>query len=163
MCCGACSPRASPSRDLIRILEAITDQAATAKDPDSLLEAARIALGPSIASMHATEGMLPAITLEPALEQVLAAGLQVGERGRVFTTGPDELEPLLASLDALANQAEAAGKSPVVVCSSRIRPALRRLIKARLPRLDVLGAAEIASHVVIETIGVIRRAQTAAV
>jgi flagellar biosynthesis protein FlhA len=152
-----------PVRDLIRILEAITDQAATAKDPDSLLEAARIALGPSIASMHATEGMLPAITLEPALEQVLAAGLQVGERGRVFTTGPDELEPLLASLDALANQAEAAGKSPVVVCSSRIRPALRRLIKARLPRLDVLGAAEIASHVVIETIGVIRRAQTAAV
>ncbi|HUZ21467.1 MAG TPA: flagellar biosynthesis protein FlhA [Acidimicrobiales bacterium] len=152
-----------PVRDLIRILEAVTDQAASTKDQDSLLEAARIALGPSIASMHAVEGVLPAITLEPALEQLLSAGLQVGERGRVFTAGPDELEPLLASLDALANQAEAVGKSPVVVCSSRIRPALRRLIRARLPRLDVLGAAEIASHVVIETIGVVRRAQTATV
>ena len=36
-----------PVKDLVRIIEAITDQAATAsKDADSLLEAARIALAP---------------------------------------------------------------------------------------------------------------------
>ena len=72
-----------PVKDLVRIIEAITDQAATAsKDPDSLLEAARIALAPQIAAMFAKGGTADVITLEPALEQSLAASLQLSERGR---------------------------------------------------------------------------------
>ncbi|MCU1492026.1 MAG: flagellar biosynthesis protein FlhA [Acidimicrobiaceae bacterium] len=152
-----------PVRDLVRILEAVTDQAASAKDPDSLLEAARIALGPAIAALHATDGTLSAITLEPGLEQQLAAALQVGERGRIIASGAEDLEAVVSSLEQLATHAEAQGKVPVLVCSSRLRPALRRLVRARLPRLDVLGAAEIASQVLIETIGVVHRAQPATV
>jgi flagellar biosynthesis protein FlhA len=152
-----------PVRDLVRIIEAITDQAQSAKDPDSLLEAARVALGPLIAEMHARDGRISAITLEPALEQALASQLQLGDRGRVLASSPDELESLISSLSSYASSAESANKRPVVVCSSRLRPALRRLIHARLPRLDVLGAAEIASQVVIENIGVVRRAEVATV
>ncbi|HTW98897.1 MAG TPA: flagellar biosynthesis protein FlhA [Acidimicrobiales bacterium] len=152
-----------PVRDLVRILEAITDQAAISKDPDSLLEAARIALGPSIASMEANAGVISAITLDPSLEQQLVSSLQVGERGRFVVAPPDELEHLVTSVETMASASEAAGKRPVLVCSSRLRPALRRLLRSRLPRLDVIGAAEISSHVLVETIGVVRRAQPAAV
>ncbi len=150
-------------RDLVRILEAVTDQASSAKDPDSLLEAARIALGPSIADLHANDGVLSAITLDPGLEQQLVSALQLGERGRFVVAAPDELEHIVASIETMAQAAEAAGKAPVVICSGRLRPALRRLLHSRLPRLDVLGAAEISSHVLVETIGVVRRAQPAAV
>jgi flagellar biosynthesis protein FlhA len=147
-----------PVRDLVRILEAITDQAGSSKDPDSLLEAARIALGPSIAAMHASGGVISALTLDPTLEQQLVASMQLGERGRFVVASPDELENLVASLETMAQASEAAGKHPVVVCSSRLRPALRRLLRSRLARLDVLGAAEISAHVLVETIGVVKRA-----
>ncbi len=152
-----------PVRDLVRIVEAVTDQAATSKDPDSLLEAARIALGPSIAALHASDGVLAALTLDPSLEQQLVGSMQTGERGRFVVAPPDELEHIIASLETMAQASEAAGKHPVVVCSSRLRPALRRLIRSRLARLDVLGAAEISSHVMVETIGVVRRVPAPAI
>lgn len=152
-----------PVRDLVRIVEAVTDQAQTQKDSDSLLEAARIALGSGIASLHARNGVIAAITIDPALEQSLAQTLAIGERGRVLAAAPAELEAFVTNAERIANEAELTGKHPVIVCSSRIRAAVRRLIRARIPHLVVLGAAEIAPHVAIETIGVIDRAQPVAV
>ena len=152
-------------KDLVRIIEAITDQAATpSKDPDSLLEAARIALAPQIAAMYANEGTIDVITLEPMLEQSLAASLQSSERGRQLGNSGEELESLISSLADVVRAAEASGKHPVLVCSSKVRPAIRRLIRARLPQTAVLAAPEISSNARINTIGVVRRAyQTAAI
>jgi flagellar biosynthesis protein FlhA len=151
-------------KDLVRIVEAITDQAATpSKDPDSLLEAARIALAPQIAAMYANDGTIDVVTLEPMLEQSLATGLQSSERGRQLGNSGEELENLIASLSEVVRQAEASGKHPVLVCSSKVRPAIRRLIRARLPQTAVVAAPEISSNARINTIGVVRRAyQTAA-
>ena len=153
-----------PVKDLVRIIEAITDQAATAsKDPDSLLEAARIALAPQIAAMFAKGGTADVITLEPALEQSLASSLQLSERGRQLGNSSEELEHLVSSLASVVTEAEAAGKQPVLVCSSKVRPAIRRLIKARLPHTAVVAAPEISSNARISTIGVVRRVQAVAI
>jgi flagellar biosynthesis protein FlhA len=153
-----------PVKDLVRIIEAITDQATTAsKDPDSLLEAARIALAPQIAAMFSTNGTADVIILEPALEQSLAASLQLSERGRQLGSSAEELENLVTSLAAVVSEAEAAGKQPVLVCSSKVRPAIRRLIQARLPHTAVVAAPEISSNARISTIGVVRRVQAAAI
>jgi flagellar biosynthesis protein FlhA len=153
-----------PVKDLVRIIEAITDQAATAsKDPDSLLEAARIALAPQIAAMFAKSGTAEVITLEPALEQSLATSLQLSERGRQLGNSSEELEHLVSSLASVVTEAEAAGKQPVLVCSSKVRPAIRRLIKARLPHTAVVAAPEISSNARISTIGVVRRVQAVAI
>jgi flagellar biosynthesis protein FlhA len=151
-------------KDLVRIVEAITDQAATpSKDPDSLLEAARIALAPQIAAMYANDGTIDVVTLEPMLEQSLATSLQSSERGRQLGNSGEELESLISSLSEVVRQAEASGKHPVLVCSSKVRPAIRRLIRARLPQTAVVAAPEISSNARINTIGVVRRAyQTAA-
>jgi flagellar biosynthesis protein FlhA len=153
-----------PVKDLVRIIEAITDQATTAsKDPDSLLEAARIALAPQIAAMFSKNGTADVIVLEPALEQSLAASLQLSERGRQLGSSAEELENLVTSLAAVVSEAETAGKQPVLVCSSKVRPAIRRLIQARLPHTAVVAAPEISSNARISTIGVVRRVQAAAI
>jgi len=147
-----------PVKDLVRIIEAITDQAATpSRDPDSLLEAARIALAPQIASIYERDGTVDVVTLEPALEQSLGASLSVAERGRFLGNPADELEHLVNHLVQIVGRAESAGKHPIVVCSSRIRPALRRLVKARLPQVAIIAAPEIASYARINTIGVVPR------
>jgi flagellar biosynthesis protein FlhA len=145
-----------PVKDLVRIIEAITDQAATpSRDVDSLLEAARIALAPQIAAMYEHQGTVDAVTLEPALEQSLGASLQVAERGRFLGNPASELEHLVNGLAHVVGRAESAGKNPILVCSSRVRPALRRLVKARLPHLAIVAAPEIAAYARINTIGVV--------
>ena len=45
------------------------------------------------------------------------------------------------------------GRDPIVLCSSRIRLALRRLLERRLPNITVLSFAEITPQVNVEAIG----------
>jgi flagellar biosynthesis protein FlhA len=81
--------------------------------------------------------------------------LQVAERGRFLGNPASELEHLVNGLAHVVGRAESAGKNPILVCSSRVRPALRRLVKARLPHLAIVAAPEIAAYARINTIGVV--------
>jgi len=145
-----------PVKDLVRIIEAVTDQAVTQiRDLDSLTEAARMALAPQITALCAHNSVVNAIVLEPALEQDLASHIQITEHGRYLGNSAEDLEHIIASIQSSYTSAETLGKSPVLICSSYIRPALRRLIRTRLANLQVISAAEVAQNAKINTIGVI--------
>ena len=49
--------------------------------------------------------------------------------------------------------AESRGSTPVVLCATRMRPALRRMLKPSLPRLPVVAAAEVVPSLRLETVG----------
>lgn len=144
-----------PIRDLVRIVEALTEQArGQQKDIDSLAESARVALGATIVSMYEDQGVLPVITLSPLLEQGLQAALRVGERGKRSLGIPaNEAEAIVREIARLRNESDINGFSPVVLCSSRLRPALRRLLKPSLPHLGVIGATEVGQSIKITTVG----------
>jgi flagellar biosynthesis protein FlhA len=114
-----------------------------------------MALGPQITSLCTQNSIVNAIVLEPALEQDLASHIQITEHGRYLGNSAEDLERVITSVQNTYMSAEAAGKSPVLVCSSYIRPALRRLIHTRLVNLKVISAAEVAANAKISTIGVI--------
>jgi len=142
-------------RDLTRIVEALTEQArGQHKDADSLLEAARLALGSTIGSMNARDGVLWVITFSPVLEQGLLGVLRTGDRGRQNLGIPaNEAEAIVREVGRLLRDAEAQGHSPVVLCATRLRCALRRLLKPSLPRLAVIGAGEVGVTIKIATAG----------
>ena len=143
-----------PVRDLVRILEALTEQARTQqKDTDSLLEAARIALSSTIASLYSVDDVLAVITLAPSLEQNLLASLRLGERGRTVVIDATLAESIVRQVGQIVIESEAQGRSPVLLCASRLRPAIRRLLLPSLPRLTVLGAGEVVTSTRLETIG----------
>ena len=143
-----------PVRDLVRILESLTEQARSPqKDTDSLLEAARIALGSTIGSLHAVDDVLAVITLAPSLEQLLLASLRLGERGRTVVIDATLAESIVRQAGQIVIEAEAQDRSPVLLCATRLRPALRRLLRPSLPRLAVLGAGEVVTSMRLETIG----------
>ncbi len=143
-----------PVRDLVRIVEAVTEQARTPqKDADCLLEAARITLGSTIGSLYSPQGSLPAITLAPPLEHSLIAAMQTGDRGRTLSISASSAGSVVRQLASLTHEAETRGTVPVVLCSTRLRPALRRLLRPSLPRLAVVGAGEIGAATPVETIG----------
>ena len=143
-----------PVRDLVRIVESMTEQARTQqKDGDSLLEAARIALGPTIGSLFAVDGAIPIITMAPSLEQGLIASLRAGDRGRTLGIEAGVAESLVRQVARVIQQAESTGVTPVLLCATRLRMALRRLLKPSLPRLAIVGAGEIGAAMSLETVG----------
>ncbi|MEW1955592.1 flagellar biosynthesis protein FlhA [Terrabacter sp. NPDC080008] len=146
-----------PINDLTRIYEALTLRAKVATDPESLVEAARAALGPALVARFATQGHLPVITIEPGLEQGLVQDLRPAEGGTQLVVDPTRLDAVLASLSSAVAAAESSGKSAVLVCAPVLRPAMRRLLPPAPRGVPVLSYAEVTSaDVTIETVGVVR-------
>ena len=144
-----------PVRDLVRIIEAVTERARVSKEPEPMLEAARVALGPAITAMYAKNGSLPVITFDAGLERALADAIRPGDEGSVLTIDPSLAEGLVNEVQSLALQAEQTGREPVLVCTTRLRPAIRRLLAAAVPRLGVLSVNELGPQVKLDRIGVV--------
>jgi len=142
-------------RDLVRIVEAVTERGRLSREPEALLEAARQAIGPAITAEYAQGGTVAAITLDAAFERHLLETVRAGEGGSVLAVDPGLAEGLIREVQALVNTAEQAGRDPVVVCASRLRPALHRLLATGAPRLGILSINELGPNVKIERIGVV--------
>ncbi|MFI7585889.1 flagellar biosynthesis protein FlhA [Spongisporangium articulatum] len=140
-------------RDLARVLEGVGQRARTTTDPDALLEAARASLGPALTQAYVRDGVLRAITLEPAVESQLAEALRAGEQGVVIALDPVTAQRLVSDIAALMTASEQRGELPVVLVSGPLRLPLRRLLKGSLPQLPVIGFAEASGLHQIETVG----------
>ena len=152
-----------PIRDLVRIVEAVTERSGQAKDTESLVEGARQALGPTITSLYAKDKRLPVLVLDASLEQQLADSLRPGEDGSVIAIDPAMAEALVVQVANAAQAAEREGASPVLLCTGRLRPALRRLVRAAAPRLPVMSVNELGPYVRPDKIGVVTLAVPATV
>jgi flagellar biosynthesis protein FlhA len=148
-----------PINDLPRIYEALTLRGKTVTDPESLIEAARAALGPALAARHLYEGRLNIIMIDPGLEQSMLEGLRPGEQGTQILMDAQRIEAVLGSLREAVGAAEREGISAVLVCAPALRPAIRKLVSAQSGGLPVLSYQEAtAANVQIETVGVVRSA-----
>ncbi len=145
-----------PIRDLVRILEAVTTAAATSRDRDVLIEAARRVLGPAICAQYVRDGGLPVITLDPVLEQHFLENLRLGENGAFLAVEPRITEAFLDESTAVIAAAENRGTSPVLICTDRLRPVLRRLLASTWPSLPVLSFQELGPQLSLDPTGVIR-------
>ncbi|QGG94659.1 flagellar biosynthesis protein FlhA [Actinomarinicola tropica] len=142
-------------RDLVRILDGISQRARHTRDTEQLVEAARTAIGSAIAVAHAPDGVLAVLTLDPMLEQALLASVQQGEDGRFLAIDPDQAERLGRACAERLVAAEQTGRAPVLVCAPALRPALRRYLSRVLPQLPLLSYEELSDHLTIETLGTV--------
>ena len=71
---------------------------------------------------------------------------------------PGLAERLAQQTSILAEQAEQQGHQPVLLCSSRLRPALQRMLHGPVPRLHVMGVNEVATNVKLERLGTVHLA-----
>ena len=150
-----------PINDLPRIYEALSLQAKKGNDAESLVEAARYALGPVVADKYLDDGTLTVLMIDPTLEQSLMEGLRPSELGTQIVIDPSRMEMFLTSVTDLFATAESNGHSPVLVCAPALRPAIWRLVSGRVKGLAVLSYTEAtAGNPTIETVGVVRSAQS---
>ncbi|HLT57475.1 MAG TPA: flagellar biosynthesis protein FlhA [Limnochordales bacterium] len=142
-----------PIRNLVVILEVLADAARTTRDVALLTEAVREGLAPQISQLYTGEdGVLPALTLDPALEEELREALTDGQ---TLAWAPPRAQRFL---DRLARAYEAAltrGQSPVLLCPPGLRRPLRQLTMRSLPRLPVLAYSEVAAGVEVRAVGMV--------
>ncbi|MCX6400720.1 MAG: flagellar biosynthesis protein FlhA [Propionibacteriales bacterium] len=144
-----------PIRDLVRIFEALSIRASASKDLDGLVEAARAALEPALASSYVADGVLHAISFDPVLEQQMLEGLRPTEQGAIIVLHPDVAQTVLLGLVQTAQNAENTGTRPVLVCAPQLRAAVRRLVAPAVDRLPVLAYSELGAARQVRSVGVV--------
>jgi flagellar biosynthesis protein FlhA len=140
-----------PIRDLPTILEAIADGVRSTKEPLFLTEAARHALSRAISMRYrAPDGAIHAVALAPDLDTRLGASVMVqpGYVGLELSGSDSRL--LIESIDRAIRTLSAQRYQPILLCTTRIRLALRNLTERHLPQLTVLSYEEILPSVSVQ-------------
>jgi flagellar biosynthesis protein FlhA len=145
-------------RDFLRILEAAGDHVHLTKDPDVLTEYVRAALGSTLHKQYvADDGKLHAVTLDPQLERLIGESLRQGDAvRRIPALAPEVIKHVYGEIKRLTDQQLAEGYPAVVLTTSAIRLAVRRLIENVFPAVAVLSLTELPTRLEIKTVGVVK-------
>ena len=145
-----------PIRQLGIILETLGDYAGKTKDPIWLAEYVRNRLARTISSRYRDEsGTLHVVALDPAMEDRIAAGIEHNERGLFVRMSPSAVDTTCERIQEAVKKLITAGRPAVVLVSPRIRPGMRHITSASMPRLRVLSYNEITKDTKIESHGVV--------
>ena len=143
-------------RDMSTILEVLADYGTATKDTDILTEYVRHAMARHITQQNVQNGVLPCITLDPAIENKIAGSVQRTEHGSYVSLDPDSMQKLLMALQKELAKLTDQGYQPIVLTSPTVRPYFRNLVERSIPGLIVLSHAEIEQNVEIQILGVVR-------
>ncbi len=142
-------------RDLVRIYEALSLRAAATKDLDSLVEAARTALGPAIIAPHLAEGTVHVISFEPQLEQRMLEVMRPSDQGPMIAIDPVTGQQMVTQLAQMTTESENRNIRPVLVCAPQLRAAVRRMVRPALPSLAVVSYPELHGANQVRSVGVV--------
>jgi flagellar biosynthesis protein FlhA len=143
-------------RDLGTILETLVETAATNKNPVTLVEATRHALGRSLIRPLLDEnGRLKVVTLDSSIEEECA---RTGTPNAQVAAGAIQISVARRVLDGLRNMLgdSVATAPPVLLCSSPGRFYLRRHLEPFIPRIVVVSPSEIPPMTQVLSLGSVR-------
>lgn len=143
-------------RDMETIFEVLSDYARATKDTEILTEYVRHAMARQITQANVQNGQLPCVTLNPALENRIAGGVQRTDRGSYVSLDPDSMKKLIDSLNNELQKLTNMGYQPIVLTSPAVRLYFRKLVERSVPGIIVLSQAEIEQNVEIQILGVVK-------
>jgi flagellar biosynthesis protein FlhA len=143
-------------RQLAPILETLGEYAGRAKEPGLLTEYVRHRLARGISTRYRDkQGKLQVVTLDPALEDRIRAGLEHTDRGLVIRMSPPAIEATCRLIAQELDKLVKPGRPQVLLVSPQIRAGLKQMTSASLPRLVVLSYNEITRDTQIESLGMV--------
>lgn len=144
-------------RDMGTILEVLSDYSKATKDTEILTEYVRHAMSRQITAQVVQGGnVLPCITLDPALENRIAGGVQRTDHGSYVNLDPDSMRKMLASLENELNKLANMGYGAVVLTSPAVRLYFKKLVSRSVQGLTIVSHAEITPNIEIQILGVVR-------
>lgn len=145
-----------PIRQLGVILETLGDFAHRVKDPIWLTEYVRHRLARTISHrFRDSNGVLKVITLDPALEDRIAAGAEQTERGVFLRMSPDVVNKTCQKIAEQLKKLEQQSRPLCVLVSPKIRVPLRQMTSENLPLAKILSYNEISRDTTVESVGMV--------
>jgi flagellar biosynthesis protein FlhA len=145
-------------RDLTTVLETMLDTASVNKNPVSLVETIRQALGRSLVRPFLDdEGKLTVITVDPQIEEQISQAFepQQAATNRLGVSPASFLKRLVDGLRQFMG-GQLGSTAPTLLCNSPARFHLRRMLEPLVPKIVVLSPAEVPTVVQIQSAGVLR-------
>ncbi len=145
-----------PIRDFLTIVETLADYGPHTKDPDILTEYVRQRLARSIVKQYETaEGVLPLITLDQNMEDMLRDRIQKGEYGANLSLEPNLAQKIVMNLHQTLERMTHLNYQPVILCSPVLRRHLKHLLDRILPQVAVLSHSELPPQTKIQSMGTV--------
>ena len=142
-------------RDLVTILETLSDYASFTRDSDVLTEYVRQGLGRAISMSFITPDNSDVITLDPELERMILDSVQKTEMGSYLAIEPSVTNKILKNLSTLIERITQLGKQPIVLASPMVRLYFKRLTEQSIPGLVVLSYNELEPSTEVRSIGMV--------
>ena len=144
-------------RDFLTVFETLADHCRTIKHPDALTRHVRKALGRSIIRKYLDgDSKLIVCSLDRAVEDLLISGLHQNEDGTTaLNIEPEIAQTLLNNIAVGMDKFQTAGTIPILLCGSRIRWDIQKLVNRFIPGLVVLAFDEVPSDIKTQNLGII--------
>ncbi|MGQ0661118.1 flagellar biosynthesis protein FlhA [Sphingosinicella sp.] len=144
-------------RNIDLILEDLADLARTQKDPGELTEQVRQRLGHVIChQLRGKHGDLAVLSLDPRVENQIAANLGPNARNGAILVEPRLAEQLVRTLSAKSDEMHREGRAPVLLCGGEVRRHLKAFTRRSIPKLSVLSVNEIPMRISLRSFDVVR-------
>ncbi len=141
-------------KDMLTIVETLSDYGTVSKDPEFLTEYVRHKLARSIISPYLEkDNVLKLINLSQETEDLLQKNIQKTDHGSYLAVDPKIAEALITSIKSETEQAMAKNIQPILLTSPTLRRHLRKMIEYFVPALIVLSHSELLSDIRIQSIG----------
>lgn len=148
-------------RNLVVILETVSDYAGISKDIGFLVEKCRQALGRQICLQYADKAkQLKVITIDPSFEQRLIDSRMDTASGAVAALEPELQSAWINGLTNTIHSVQGEWEYPVILCSEAARPLVKTSTLREIPDLVVLSVPEIASGIQVVSLGEIQVTET---
>lgn len=144
-----------PIKDMVTILETVSDHAGKIKDCDLLTEYVRQSLKRTITHKFAQKGEIEVLTLDPELEKTISSSVRQTDQGIYLALEPDVASGIVQRLQKELPKLTDKGEPPVVVVSPVVRLYFRRLTEQVLPDLAVLSYNELENSVRVKAVGAV--------
>ncbi|AMV32927.1 Flagellar biosynthesis protein FlhA [Pirellula sp. SH-Sr6A] len=145
-----------PIRQLGLILETLGDFAHRVKDPIWLTEYVRHRLARTISHRYRDNaGVLKVVTLDPAMEDRIAAGAEQTDRGIFIRMAPETIQKTCQKIAEGLKKLEQQGRTLCVLVSPKIRVPLRQITQDNLPNIRILSYNEVSRDTTVESVAMV--------
>ncbi len=139
-------------RDLLTIVETLADYAVATQDTTQLTEFVRAKMGRTIVKPYlGEEGVLPIITLNPQIDDILSGAMRPAEQGGYLALEPGMAQQIIQAINNASEAAMISDGTPILLVNPQIRSQLAQLLNRFIPTLPVISQAEIPSDVKIQS------------
>jgi len=141
-------------RDLLSIVETLADYAPMTKDTDILTEYVRQRLARSITKPYLMgKKTLKVLNLKPAVEDMIARGINQTDYGTYLALGPKEARKIVDQIKKGIDGITVKIEQPVILCSTAIRRHLKKLCDSFHVQVAVFSHNEIPGGLEVQSLG----------